>query len=82
MENIKVWKLFNKYRFPKELCSLLINNIGKAIQLYMSLKGYSQGADEEDWAQKTSQDGEPLGGCQLLTEHLHPREYQHREQTG
>lgn len=48
----------------------------------MSLKGYSQGADEEDWAQKTSQDGEPLGGCQLLAEHLHPREYQHGEQTG
>jgi len=29
--------------------------------------GYSEGADEEDWAEETSQDCEPLGGSQLLT---------------
>lgn len=35
-------------------------------------RGYSERADEEDWAQETSQDGEPLGWSQLFTEHLHP----------
>lgn len=47
-----------------------------------SQKGYSEGADEEDWAQETSQDGEPLRRSQLLTEHLHPSKYQHWQQTG
>lgn len=42
----------------------------------------SEGADEEDRAEETSQDGEPLGGAQLLTEHLHPGKHQHWQQTG
>lgn len=45
-------------------------------------RGYSERADEEDWAQETSQDGEPLGWSQLFTEHLHPGKDQHWQQTG
>lgn len=48
----------------------------------LSQIGYSEGADEEDWAQEASQDGEPLSRSQLLTEHLHPSKYQYWQQTG
>lgn len=50
--------------------------------LVLKAKGYSEGADEEDWAQETSQDGEPLSRSQLLTEHLHASKHQHWQQTG
>lgn len=36
--------------------------------------GYSEGADEEQGAQETSQDGEPLRGGQLPAKHLHASE--------
>lgn len=44
--------------------------------------GYSEGADEEQRAEETSQDGEPLRGGQLSAEHLHTSEDQHGQQTG
>lgn len=46
------------------------------------VKGYGEGADEKNRAQESSQDGEPLGRSQLLTEHLHASKYQHWQQTG
>lgn len=48
----------------------------------ISPRGYSEGADEEEWAQETSQDGQPLRGSQLFTEHLHPSKNQHWQQAG
>lgn len=44
--------------------------------------GYSEGADEEQGAQETPQDSEPLRGSQLPAEHLHASEDQHGQQTG
>lgn len=44
--------------------------------------GYSERADEEDWAEETSQDGEPLCWSQLFTEHLHPSKDQNWQKTG
>lgn len=54
----------------------------KAVQPMLPQTGYGEGADEKYWAQETSQDGEPLSGSQLLTEHLHPGKHQHWQQTG
>ena len=48
----------------------------------MPPKGYSEGTDEEDRAQETPQDGEPLSRAQLFTEHLHPGKHQHGQQAG
>lgn len=44
-------------------------------------RGYSEGADEEDWSEETPQDGEPLRWSQLFTEHLHASKDQHWQKT-
>lgn len=45
-------------------------------------EGYSEGADEKHGAQEAADDGQPLCGPQLTTEHLHAGEYQHRQEAG
>lgn len=56
--------------------------LARHVEFMWSLIGYGEGADEENWAQEASQDGEPLSGSQLLTEHLHPSKYQNWQQAG
>lgn len=49
--------------------------------IFEVIKG-SKRADEENWTQKASQDGQPLGRAKLFAEHLHPSKYQDWQQTG
>lgn len=53
------------------------NHAYSSCMIRVVLKGYSEGADEENRTQESSQDGEPLSRSQLLTEHLHASKYQH-----